>query len=111
MGEESLRILLEDGGDRHHGHVVGDRLERLQRVRGHEEVELAGDQQHAVVVVGAARHDGDVEPVFLVGAVGQRLEKSAMLGLGDPVGSERDLVQGFRARGRHGREEGQQACG
>ena len=59
----------------------------------HEEVELAGNQQHAVVVVRAARHDGDVEPVFPVGAVGHGLEKSAVLGLGDPVGSERDLVQ------------------
>ena len=70
MRQEDLRILLEDGGDRHHRHVVGDRIERQQRVRAHEEIELAGDQQHAVVVVGAARHDGDVEAVFLVGAVG-----------------------------------------
>ena len=93
MGEEDLRILLEDGGDRDHRHIVGDRIERHQRVRGHEEVELAGDQQHAVVVVGAARHDGDVEPVFPVGAVGRGLEKSAVLGFGHPVGSERDLVQ------------------
>ncbi len=104
MGQENLRILLEDGGNRHQRHVVGDRVERHQRVRGHEEVELAGNQQHAVVVVGAARHDGDVEPVILVGAVGQGLEKPAMLGLGDPVGSERNLVQrglGGRRGERH----------
>src|SRR5258708_27824835 len=90
MGQENLRILLEDGGDRHHRHVVGDRVERHQGVGSHEEVELAGNQQHAVVVVGAARHDGDVEPVFLVGAFGHGLEKSAVLGLGNPIGSERD---------------------
>ncbi len=102
MGQENLRILLEDGGDGHHGHVVGDRIERHQRVRAHEEVELAGNQQHAIVVVGAARHDGDVEPVFLVGAVGQGLEKSPVLSLGNPVGSERDLVQRLGACGRDG---------
>ncbi len=51
----------------------------------------------AVVVVGAAGHDGDVEAVFLVGAVGDRLEEAAMLALGDPVGAERDLVQSLSA--------------
>jgi hypothetical protein len=64
--------------------------------------ELAGNQQHAIVVVRAARHDGDVEPVFLVGAVGQRLEKSAVLGFGHPVGSERNLVQRLGACRRDG---------
>src|SRR5665811_1699156 len=110
MGQEDLRILLEHGGDRHHWHIVGDRIERHQGVGGHEEVKLAGNQQHAVVVVRTARHDGDVEPVFFVGAVGQGLEKSAVLGLGNPVGSERDLVQrGLGARGRDGRNNGRQA--
>ena len=93
MGQENLRVLLEDGGDGYHRHLVGDRIERLQGVGGHEEVELAGDQQHAIVVVRAARHDGDVEPVGLIGTVGRSLEKPAMLRFGDPVGSERDLVQ------------------
>ena len=112
MGQENLRILLEYGGDRHHRHVIGDRIERHQRVRGHEEVELSGDQQNAIIVVGAARHDSDVEPVILVGAVGQGLEKSAVLGLGDPVGSKRDLVQrGLGARRQNGHKNGHQACG
>ncbi len=111
MGQENLRILLEDGGDRDHRYVVGDRVERLQRVRGHEEVELAGGQQDAVVGVGTSRHDGDVEAVFLVGAVGHRLEEAAMLGLRDPVGSERHLVEGLRARGHQRRSQRQKACG
>jgi hypothetical protein len=104
MGQENLRVLLEDGGDRQYRHVVGGRIERHQRVRSHEEVELAGNQQHAIVVVRAARHDGDVEPVTPVGAVGHRLEKSAMLGLRHPVGSERDLVQRLGARRRDSRK-------
>ena len=88
MRDENLRILLEHRGDRDDGDVVGDRVERHQRIRRHEEIELAGNQQHPVIVVRAARHNGDVEPVFLVGAVGECLEKPAMLGFGHPVGSE-----------------------
>jgi hypothetical protein len=111
MGQEDLRILLEDGGDRDHRHVVGDRVERLQRVRGHEEIDLAGGQEDAVVGVGTAGNDGDVEAVFLVGAVGDRLEEAAMLGLRDPVGSERDLVEGLRARRDQRRNKRQKTCG
>ena len=111
MGQKNLRVLLEHGGDRHHRHIVGDRVERLQRVGAHEEVELAGDQQNAVVAVWSARHDGDVEAVFLVRAVGDRLEESAMLGFRDPVGSERDLVQGLARRGARRRGQRQKAYG
>ena len=39
----------------------------------HEEVDLADRQQDAVVHVRPARHDGDVEAVLSIGAVGQRL--------------------------------------
>ena len=59
----------------------------------HEEVELADRQQDAVVHVRPARHDGDVEAVALVGAVGERLVEAAMLGLRHPVGAERHLVE------------------
>ena len=109
--QKNLRILLEDRRHRRHRHIVGDGIKGLQRVRGHEEIELARDQERAVVGVGAARHDGDVEPVFLVGAVGDRLEEAAMLGFRDPVGSERDLVQGLSAHRRNGSKERQQGCG
>ena len=111
MGQENLRILLEDGGDRDQRHVVGDRVERLQRVRAHEEVELAGGQEDAVVGVGAAGNDGDVEAIFRVGAVGDRLEEAAMFGLRDPVGSKRHLVEGLRARRDQRRDKRQKTCG
>jgi hypothetical protein len=111
MGQENLRILLEDGSDRDHRYVVGDRVERLQRVRGHEEIELAGGQQDAVVGVGASRHDGDVEAVFLVGAVSDRLEEAAMLGLRHPVGSERHLVEGLCTRGQQRRSQRDKTSG
>ena len=75
--------------------VLLDRIEALQRVGAHEEVELADRQQDAVVHVRPARHDGDVEPVFAIGAVDQRLIEAAVLGLRHPVGAERDLVEGL----------------
>ena len=109
MGQEDLRILLEYGRDRDQGNVVGHGIEGLQGVCAHEEVELARDQEHAVIVVRTARHDGDVEPIAFVGAVGQCLEEAAVLRLRDPVGSERDLVQRLGAAGRNRHQQDDQA--
>jgi hypothetical protein len=111
VGQEDLRILLEDRGDRDQRHIVGDRVERLQRVRAHEEIELAGGQEDTVVGVGATGHDGDVKAVFLVGAVGDRLEEAAMFGLRHPVGSKRHLVEGLRTRRHQRRSQRQKTCG
>ena len=74
---------------------------------------LRGEQQHAVVHLRAARHDGDVEAVFLVRAVRDRLIEAAMLGLGDPVGAERDLVErlGLRRSASGWQARGRTACG
>ena len=90
---QHLRLLLEHGGDRERRDVLLDRVEALQRVRRHKEVELADRQQDAVVHVRPARHDGDVEAVALVGAVDQRLVMAAVLALRHPVGAERHLVE------------------
>ena len=103
MRHQHLRLLLEHGGDRERRDVLLDRVEALQRVGAHEEVELADRQQDAVVHVRPARHDGDVEPVLAVGAVDQRLVMAAVLGLRHPVGAERDLVEGLRMRARRQR--------
>ena len=62
----------------------------------HEEVELADRQQEPVVHVRPARHDGHIESVFPVSAVGQRLIVAAVLGLRQPVGAERHLVERLR---------------
>ena len=48
----------------------------------------------------AALHDGDLEAVLLVGAVGDRLVEAAMLGFGEPVGAEAHLVEGQRRAGK-----------
>ena len=93
MRHQHLRLLLEHGGDRERGNVLLDRVEALQRVGRHEEVELADRQQQAVVHVRPARHDGDVEAVSAIGAVDQRLVVAAVLALGHPVGAERHLVE------------------
>lgn len=59
-----------------------------------------------MVGVGTALHNGDVEAVFGIGAVGDGLIEAAMLGFGDPIGREGDLVEVFgrrRLAGRGGR--------
>ena len=79
--------------------LLRDRVEALQRVGAEEEVDLADRQQDAVVGVRAAGHDGHVEAVFAIGAVGERLEEAALLAFGEPVGAEGDLVEGLRGLG------------
>ena len=92
MGEEHLRLLLEDGGDDERRDVLLHGGERLEHVAAHVEVDAADRQQHAVVGLRPARHDGDVEVVLGVGAVGDGLVVAAVLGLGDPVGPEAHRV-------------------
>ena len=60
---------------------------------------LPTGEQDAVVHVRAARHDGHVEPVLAVGAVGERLVEAAVLALRHPIGAERDFVELLGVRG------------
>ena len=76
------------------GNVVLHRQEIADHVAAHEELDLAGDQQHAAVRGRAALQNGDVEPVFGVSPVDQRLVIAAGLGIGDPIGAEGHLVEG-----------------
>ena len=99
MRHQNDRILLEQRGDRQRRHVLLDRGERLNHVRAHVEIDAAGGEQQPVVRLRPARQDFHLEPVFRVGAVHDGLIETAMLGLGQPVGSERDLVRGERGRG------------
>ena len=108
MRHQHLRLLLEHGCDGDGRNVLRDRVEALQRIRAHEEIDLAGEQRDAVVHLRAARHDGHVEAVFRIGAVGDRLIETAMLGLGHPVGAERDLVELLRLRGQAKQSDGEQ---
>ena len=96
MRDEDLRVFLEQRGDLDHRHVLGDGIKTLQRVGAEEEIDLADRQQDLIVRARAARHDGDVEAVFPVGAVGQRLVEAAVLALRHPIGAERDLVERLR---------------
>ena len=100
MRDQNLRVFLE--ARRHHDgrNIVLDRVETLQRVGAHEKVEFADGEQNAVVHVRPARHDGHVQPVFLVSAVGERLVEAAMFGLGHPIGAETDLVERLRLQRR-----------
>ena len=94
MRHEDLRVLLEVGGDRDGRNVVLHREEIADHVAAHEELDLAGDEQHAAVRHRAALHDRDVEAVFGVGPVDERLIIAAGLGVGDPIGAEGHLVGG-----------------
>ena len=95
MRDQDLRVFLEQRGDFDGRHVLLDRVEALQRVGAQIEVDLVDQQQHAVVGVRTAGHDGDVEAVFPVGAVGERLVEAAVLGLRHPIGAERDFVEAW----------------
>ena len=88
MRHHNLRIFLEIRGDDDDRDVAGDRVEGQQQIAAHVEVQPSGRQQELVVGLRAALHDRDVEPVFCISAVGDRLVISAMLGLGEPVGAE-----------------------
>ena len=81
------------GGHGDGRNVVLDGQEIADHVAAHEELDLAGDQQHAPVRHGAALENCDVQPVFRVSAVNERLVVTAGLWIGDPVGAERNLVQ------------------
>ena len=49
MRHEALRVLLEIGGDGQRRDIVLDCEEVADHVAAHEELDLAGDQQHAAV--------------------------------------------------------------
>ena len=105
VGDQDLGVLLEQRRNHEGRNVALDRIEGLERIGTQEEIDLADRQQDAVVDLRAARHDGDVEAVAAVGAVGQRLVEAAVLGLRDPVGGEGRLVERLgRWRGIAGRQ-------
>ena len=105
MRHHDLRVLLEVGGDDDERHVLFDRVEVEQQIAAHVEVELAGGEQQAIVGLRTALHDGHVEAVFLVSAVGDRLIIAAVFGLGEPVGAVGHLVERERARSARGQGE------
>src|SRR5215475_12241523 len=93
MRDEDLRVLLEHRRYDDCRNILLDRIEGLQRVRAQVKIDLSHRQQDAIVDLGTAWNDGDIEPVSAVGAVRQRLIESAVFGLRDPVGSKRHLVE------------------
>lgn len=111
MGEDDLRVLLEDRGDRDGRDIVFHRRKRLQHVAAHQEIEPAGGQHEPVVDLRPARLDRDVEAIPLIGAVDHRLVEAAMLRLGHPVCAEGDLVQRHsRCRGHRGADRRCHRC-
>ena len=94
VGDDGLRVLLEDGADHRHRHAVLYLVEGQQQVAGHQEVDLAGGQHGPVVHLRATLLDLHLQVVAPVGAVGHRLVEAAMAGLCAPVGGKDHLVLG-----------------
>jgi hypothetical protein len=106
MGEDDLRVLLEDRGDVDDRDLLGRGVERLQQVAAHVELDAVGQQERAVVDLRAAGDDRHVEAAFRVGAIRDGLVEAAMFGLGQPVGAEGDLIRSCAA-GASGERGGQ----
>ena len=85
---EDLWIFLEIRGDHDDGDVAGDGVEGEQQIAAHVEIQPSRREQQLVVGLRPALHDRDVETVFRIGAIGDRLVISAVLGLSEPVRPE-----------------------
>jgi len=84
------RVVLEDGGDLDHRHVLRDGEERVGAV-ALAELGLAGGDLLHDKRVGSAGDDLDVETGGFEETLGLRLIETAMLGLGDPVELDDDF--------------------
>src|SRR5579863_7111217 len=93
MRHEDLRVLLKIGGHGDNRNVAALGQKIAEEVAGLEEVELAGKKEHPAVPLRTARPNGDVEPVFGVGAVDDGLVVAARFRVREPVQAEGDLVQ------------------
>ena len=112
MRHENLRRLLEVRGDRDERKLRLCREAIADLVAAHEEFDLAEQEQQGAVRLGAAGNDRDIEPVFLVSAVGCGLIKSARLRLREPVRAELHLVERQRRLGQadNGSGHGSKSC-
>src|ERR1700722_6045392 len=93
MRHESLRTLLEVGGDGDEWNLRLGREEIPDHVAAHVKFELARQQQQRAVGLWAAWNDGDVESILGVSAVGRRLKEAARRRIGQPIGAELHLVE------------------
>ena len=93
MRHEHLRVFLEIGGDDNERDVLFDGVESLEQARGHVEVEFARGEQDRVGGLGTALNDFNVEAVFGIGSIRDRLIESAVFGFGEPVGAKAHLVR------------------
>ena len=74
-------------------------LNAWNHIGAHVEIDASGGQQQAIVALRAALQDRDLEAVFGIGAIGQRLIEAAMLRLGAPIGRETHAIE--RGGGKH----------
>ncbi len=93
MRHQDERILLEERGDGDDRDVLFDRVEGLDHIGAHVEVDPARRQQQPTIALRAALQNGDVEAIFRIGAVGHGLIEAAVLRLGPPIGGKSHVVE------------------
>src|SRR5947207_9647988 len=96
MSDEDGGVLLEDRGDRQHGDLLADKIERHERVGADVEVEDAGREKLRMIDLRPARPQLHIKAMALVDAGGDGLVEAAMLGLRLPIGAEIDALGGCR---------------
>ena len=96
MRHQDHRINLKEARDIDDGDFLLHRVEGLDEVRAHGEIDAAGGEQQPRIDLRAALQDAHLQPVAGVGAVGDRLIEAAMLRLRPPVRREGDLVERLR---------------
>ena len=104
MGEYGLRVFLENRGNHRRRHAVLDVVKTQQQVASHQEVDLAGRQQGAVIHLRPTLLDFHVQTHSLVSTVGQGLVETSMAGLGLPVGGKNHFLLG-QCRGQRRRKQ------
>lgn len=93
VSRQDLWLLLEDRGDHYAWNVISSVVEGREHVADHVDVDLAGEQELAVISLGPAWPNGDIEIVLSIDIGRNSLIETAMLDLRFPIGAKRDVVE------------------
>ncbi len=109
VGDQHLRVLLEDSADAVERQVLLGVVQGLEPAR-HDHVDPAAHKELRVVDLWPAHAQIAVDAVLFVEAGRDRLIEAAMLGLGAPVGLVAHLVQDLGAGGATWKFDQYRAC-
>ena len=95
MRHENLRVFLKVCRHNQCGYALLQRGEGGNHIATHVELDLAGDQQQAIIGLRPAGQDGHIKAVFLISAICHSLIKATMLCFGEPIATKGHLVEGL----------------